>query len=174
MSISNPICVPTTSVRGRGTISVVAVRQDSATIEDVYADHTETRTNKADVYRFTATPEQGWAFDHFEVETSYDYGVNVGRDTERHETRYESDSFIGDNPLETEGLGEDGRMSASVRTIVRTYSGGRYHGYHETLSYQITAVFVRIPTGLLVNSHSLGSPVRLVYDPATNKLVCDA
>lgn len=174
MSIPNPICTPTTSVRGRGAISVVAVRQDVATIEDVYSDHTETRTNKADVYRFTATPEQGWAFDHFEVETSYDYGVNVGRDTEWHETRYESDNIFGENPLETLGLDENGKMNASVRAIVKTYSGGRYHAYHETLSYQITAVFVRIPTGLLVNSHSLGSPVKLVYDPSTNKLVCDA
>lgn len=40
-------------------------------------------------------------------------------------------------------------------------------------SYDITAHFEWDGTNLLVNSSNLDSPVKLVYDPATNKLVAD-
>lgn len=38
---------------------------------------------------------------------------------------------------------------------------------------EIQAVFKRVPTHLLVNSSDRTTPVQLVYDPATNKLVAD-
>lgn len=38
---------------------------------------------------------------------------------------------------------------------------------------EIQAVFRRVPTHLLVNSSTVESPAKLVYDPATNKLVAD-
>lgn len=39
--------------------------------------------------------------------------------------------------------------------------------------YDIYALFQRTPTHLLVNSSTVESPAKLVYDPATNKLVAD-
>jgi hypothetical protein len=38
---------------------------------------------------------------------------------------------------------------------------------------EVQALFERTPTDLLVNSSDRTTPVQLVYDPATNKLVAD-
>ena len=174
MAIENTICAPETHVVGQGQITAEAVRQDVGSVIDNYGDHQVTRTNKADVYAFAATPAQGWRFDHFEVETTYDVGQFVGTTSETHRTEQDVRPFVAGSPFTTNGLGDDNTASASATCICETYTGGRYHDYCKTLAYIITAVFVRIPTDLLVNSSSLGSPVKLVYDPSTNKLVCDA
>ena len=58
--------------------------------------------------------------------------------------------------------------------------GTRYYNSDGTSArvYDLTSnttlyAFWIIKTDLLVNSSSLGTPVQLVYDPATNKLVAD-
>lgn len=60
----------------------------------------------------------------------------------------------------------NGQVITSFGQVWRNNSY-RDHGYI------VSALFSRSPTNLLVNSSTVESPAKLVYDPATNKLVAD-
>lgn len=161
------ICTPTTSVQGRGTIAMTYVRQNSYQVETRYGG---TQTNRFDVFRFVATPAAGWQFDHWHISYSYDNGSYFGTPAETHETIYGEDD-VYNNPWET--VADYTLSVGSWDLIEEYYSTGRYASTEKTLTYDIKAVFSRPATNLLVNSSTVETPAKLVYDPATNKLVAD-
>lgn len=159
------ICTPTTGVQGHGTIAVEYLRQESAQVHTQYGD----RINLVDIYKVTATPAAGWTFGHFEIETTRDNGYYVETPNEYHET-VASTSNVYANPFTTPDI----TLITSYITVIGEYYGSsRYRNTWKTLTYKITAVFTRPVTDLLVNSSTVESPGKLVYDPATNKLVAD-
>lgn len=162
------ICTPVLTTRGQGTATATYVRQDTATVTTPYGD----RTNLCDIYSFAAVPAEGWTFDHWEIATTYDHGLYMETEDETHETRSDSGSD-SDNPLVTDTLESDSSGAPSIVRICETFGTGRYRPYDKTLTYAITAVFRHVDTDLLVNSSTAISPVTLVYDPSTNKLVAD-
>ena len=159
-----PLLTPTTSTAGRGTITVQYLRQETEQVETAYGE----RTNRADIYQFTATPAAGWQFVKWNLTATVDEGLRVGTEDEYHETVTYQDSALG-TPFETDGLSSVTR----ARQIIEIYGTGRYRPTWKTLTYHVEAVFSRPATNLLVNSFNKSSPVQLVYDPATNLLVAD-
>lgn len=108
-------------------------------------------------YKLTATLADGWTFGYFE------WSLHV-------ENATTGDSW-DDGPYQ---------LSSNPGTSTWLYDGfidlgalGTGQGREVTTITGLKAVFVRVPTHLLVNSANLGSPVQLVYDPATNLLVAD-
>lgn len=123
-------------------------------------------------YVFTAVPADGWEFDHYEthVEQQWSSGsIYVENRLNLTINPFALYDHKGDLPNEpytwpaSRWLGE--------WTNVNTSSHTTNHSYY--LKYEITAVFRRVPTNLLVNSSTVESPAKLVYDPTTNKLVAD-
>lgn len=109
---------------------------------------------------------------HFYIEFSYDRYWNVGLPTEWHETKYGSDEHLS-NTVRTLGFSNVSIVTPDdLRIWEYYYTDERW--YYKFLSYNITAVFRRLGlTHLLVNSSTVESPSKLVYDPATNLLVAD-
>lgn len=162
------VCQPTTSVIGQGAVTIQYLRQNSYQVETRYGG---TQTNRFDVFRFTATPATGWQFDHWHISYSYDKGAYFGLPVETHETIYGEDNVYNTNPFETAA---DYTLSDGSWDLVEEYySTGRYADTRKTLTYDIKAVFSRPATNLLVNSSTVESPGKLVYDPTTNLLVAD-
>lgn len=135
------VCTPTTAVQGQGSINVAYLRQESQQVTTAYGE----RTNLADIYAFTASPATGWAFDHFEIVTTYDFGSYVETPGETHTIETSSSpSPITDNPFQTVGLAT--QRIANYLSIGEYYGTGRYRSTYKTLTYTVTAVFVQAPT----------------------------
>ncbi len=126
-------------------------------------------TYDIEIYKLTATAAAGYVFDHFEFVTREwtEFNQSITYD----DTPTSSNA---NNPAISNGLSALGyQYSASiVGKFTISYLGEITH--LDPIS--TTAVFrpIHQPTNQLVNTSSLGSPVRLVYDPSTNRLVCDA
>ena len=125
-------------------------------------------------YVFTATPAAGWAFDHFEIYTEQIWSSgSIVHDTYR--TTRNPFSLPDDNiPSAWENLPPSDWYAPQWLgewTTYNTLSHTSSHSYYS--KYEITAVFKRLPTHLLVNSSTVESPAKLVYDPTTNRLVAD-
>jgi hypothetical protein len=162
------VCTPTTTTEGGGTCTFNPVQAISRVIQ---VTSTQTREISVYPYVFTATANAGWAFDHFNVTYKWDSldGSTVGPYTTANITGnpFALRDTIGDNanPLNWwygGWLGEWAEKTGTATTFERWCS-----------LYAVKAVFVRVPTHLLVNSFNKSSPVQLVYDPTTNLLVAD-
>lgn len=106
-------------------------------------------------YRLTAPTILGWSFDHFEWEQQ----TNSSDPIAHSETQ---------NPFPPTGEGRDYPNAYTLaeqetRVLSTTYL---------TVLQNLVAVY-RERTHLLVNSSNVETPVKLVYDPATNLLVAD-
>lgn len=145
-------------------MTVQYLQQETEQAETAYGE----RTNRADIYQFTATCAAGWQFVQWNLTATVDEGHYVGTESEYHETVTYKESVPG-TPFETDGL--SGAIFA--RQIIEIYGTGRYRPTWKTLTYHVEAVFARPATNFLVNSFNKSSPVLLVYDPATNLLVAD-
>ena len=159
-----PLLTPTTSTIGRGTITVQYLRQETEQVETAYGD----RTNRADIYQFTATPAGGWQFVKWNLTATVDEGHFVGTESEYQETVTYQGSALN-TPFETYGIG----TTLYSHQIIELFGASRYRPTWTTLTYHVEAVFARSATNLLVNSFNKSSPAQLVYDPTTNKLVAD-
>ena len=107
-------------------------------------------------YKLTATPADGWTFGYFE------WFLHV-------ENATTGDSW-DDGPYQ---LSSPGTSAFLYDGFVDLSELGTGQGREVTTITGLKAVFVRAPTHLLVNSFNKSSPVQLVYDPATNRLVAD-
>lgn len=161
------IATPTTSVVGSGTCTY----QQVAPLSGVDASGTNVTLYP---YTFTATPAQGWQFVRFIITSSQ----GVINNSTGVETVYPPGTAqTTTNPLV---LRSDFATSEVVNWYYYSWLGAfgydkptGYTYYHKT--WNITAVFERVyaPTHLLVNSSTVESPAKLVYDPTTNLLVAD-
>lgn len=117
-------------------------------------------------YKLTATPSAGFRFVRFDI--TREYSDFQGSSYTHSVSNTESPAIaIVDLPA-----GDPANLLGSVRRLYGRDSS-QWYLYNVT---NVIAVFERIPhvpTHLLVNSSSLGSPVRLVHDPATHLLVAD-
>jgi hypothetical protein len=127
-----------------------------------------------DIYKLTATPAAGYAFDHFEFVTR-DW-QSRGQSIVYEETLTGNNSH---NPAISNGLTPIGfyQWAASiVGSFTITPPASDIVSHLDPVS--VTAVFrpLHTPTNLLVNSYSRVLPVRLVYDDrpnGTGKLIAD-
>lgn len=106
-------------------------------------------------FRITAPTISGWTFSHFEWEQQTNsYDPFAHRETQ--------------NPFPPTGEGRDypnaGTLSEQETQVLSTT--------YLTVLQNLVAVY-REPTNLLVNSSTVESPGKLVYDPTTNLLVAD-
>lgn len=108
-------------------------------------------------YKLTATLAAGWTFDHFEWHLHTE-NATTG-DT------WDSDHVSPNNPAISSLNLYDGFIDLSELETGQ--------GREVTTITGLKAVFVRVPTHLLVNSANLSAPVQLVYDPTSNRLVSD-
>ena len=137
--------LPNEAVAAGCMATCVSWRHDLESREDIYW------------YQISATAPAGWELDYI----SWKLGING---TPNNYTVYSK------NPI------------PETRNIYAQYAGSLIDGWTDyitprrvyTLS-NVEAHFKRqhTPTHLLVNSANLGSPVQLVYDPASNRLVAD-
>lgn len=107
-------------------------------------------------YDATATAANGWRFGHWEYRTKHT------------DTAYPERSYVSP-PYETD-------PTHSGFNPERLFEFFQYNDDRLIISdviIDLTVVFVREPTHLLVNSANLSAPVQLVYDPTTNLLVAD-
>lgn len=124
-------------------------------------------------YVFTATPAAGWAFDHFEIyiEQIWSSG-SIVHDTNRKTTNpFSLPDDIPSGWASYPPYSWPATLWLGEWTNYNTSSHTSSHSYYS--KYEITAVFKRLPTHLLVNSSTVESPAKLVYDPTTNLLVAD-
>ena len=155
------IPTPTTAAEpaNAGTIEIVATTHGTFPL---YPSGSECQN-----YLFVAKPNLGWTFVSFRVE--------FVRHTVLPEERTEPESY------DCFGTYDDDRQGYVYETT--TDNGPTPPGYIDyppqnfawyQTDYVVTAVFRRTGhTDLLVNSSARESLVRLVHDPATNRLVAD-
>ena len=162
------VVIPSTAVIGQGTCASNAPVQPLSASKQ-YATY-QWRYVTLYPYVFTATPANGWAFDHFEI-TYYWEDQNGERIGGTYAgitgNPFALRDFTGNvDPINwwTAGwVGEWWQTNKDVETLRWT-----------CVTYTVTAVFVPdAHTHLLVNSSTKESPAKLVYDPATNLLVAD-
>lgn len=167
------VVIPSTAVIGQGTCTSNApVQPVSASFR--YGTY-QWRYITLYPYVFTATPANGWAFDHFEI--TY-FWVREDEDGRRSSggtyagitsNPFALRDFIDESSIDPrnwwtpEWVGEFWETNEGVEIMRKT-----------CVSYTVTAVFVPdAHTHLLVNSATKESPAKLVYYPATNRLVAD-
>lgn len=113
-------------------------------------------------YRLAATPAAGWLFDRFEWQIEHnETGQNPSV------TNYQKNI----NPFPPAGQGKDYPGADDAADSEIDYVNPAYT-ITDTM-VNIVAVFKLAHTDLLVNSSTLESPAKLVYDPTTNLLVAD-
>lgn len=176
----------------RGQGSVVNQSQTS----DTFPEITYEKTHYVGIEcNLTAAPTAGWTFDHWEWEYDFErITYPDGSATRGHYTTVgaaaEDTPHINDNPIVAPSGYASGPASG-VGIGHPTWWPLELEMWHYwrnnpesdwTLTYYqrlynvvITAVFTQshTPTHLLVNSYNKKTPVQLVYDPATNRLVAD-
>lgn len=162
------VCTPTTTTEGGGSCTFDPV-QPITRIDQL--DSTNTREITIYPYVFTARANAGWAFSHFNATYKWDSlnGDTVGPYTTGNitENPFALRDTFGDNPSPINWWygGWLGVWNLKENASTR---------FEQWCSlYVVKAVFVRVPTHLLLNSSSAESPAKLVYDPTTNLLVAD-
>lgn len=108
-------------------------------------------------YKLTATYADGWTFGYFEWSLHVE---NATTGDSWDDGPYQLSSNPGTSTLLYDGFVDLSELEIGRGREVTTITG-------------LKAVFVRGPTNLLVNSFNKSSPVQLVYDPATHRLVAD-
>lgn len=141
-------------------------------------------------YRYLAIPAAGFTLDRIEITSNCTATPDSGSPTD-----YWTKATIYDGHSEVEwstspehdtynvGFGYDATLGGFVWESLASSSvydrrGSAWWDYYNTITTTQTslvavAFFKRVPTHLLVNSATLGSPVRLVHDPDTHLLVAD-
>ena len=163
------IITPSVSVRGQGTCTYQPVNPVTEIITYSSSRYCEVVFMP---YTITATPAAGWEFDHYEIHTEQQwssgsvYSETIDS-TQNPRVLFDHNPYP-DNPYPvnwpaSRWLGEWTNYNTAAQTV--------NHSYY--LKYEITAVFVRAKTHLLVNSSTVETPAKLVYDPSTNLLVAD-
>ena len=108
-------------------------------------------------YKLTATLAEGWTFGYFK------WSLHT-------ENATTGDTW--DNPHGSDRNPATSRLTLYGGVVdLDAFETGK--GREVTTITGLKAVFVRKPTNLLVNSFNKSSPVQLVYDPATHRLVAD-
>ena len=125
-------------------------------------------------FSYTATPAAGFSFSHFAVTVTADNG---GTTSTRTVTRNGTES-AGTWTYSPDGRQQSANWIEDGFGIWFEYydsdTGDPIPGwYGYVVSISVVAVFVRVPTHLLVNSSTAENPAQLVYDPATDLLVAD-
>lgn len=158
---------PSVSVRGQGTCTYQPVTPVTEVIQLSSYSYREITLYP---YVFTATPANGWVFDHFDVSVEQIWGSgSVVHDNQR---RLVNPFALRDYVDPTTSPANWNAVSwLGEWTTVNTAAHTSDHSYYS--KYEITAVFVRAKTHLLVNSSTVETPAKLVYDPTTNLLVAD-
>ena len=142
---------------GAGTAAYTVFRTESTEYEG--------DTATVESFQMTAEANFPYTFDYFEWEETERYYLRDGTlDYENTATRSSSN-----NPCPTQ---TEGAITGYYPEIGKRY---RVNGSYYT--YEVSTIRVyfktRTPTNLLVNSANRSTPVKLVYDPATNLLVAD-
>lgn len=178
--MSATLVLPVCSVSPQGGGQCSYVPADEGTLPDLHVYERGEYKN----YTYTATPTAGARFVGFDVTVAGFSRQNPEAPEEQYilTTRYAGVAVGGSWQYQPDisnwrGGGPGGVWYNSGYAIwheIRAIGGSWIQNLGIT-SIQVVAVFdvPRIPTHLLVNSSTMESPSKLVYNPATNLLVAD-